>query len=390
MPRFALPVCLFLSLSSLAAAQGYSSDFEALTGSATGTILTGQDGYYVPVAGSLDWNVFTYAGNSLGVPVNPNGGNQFAVGVSQTSLIYGRAQRAVTVPTTTQMYIQFDVLCNYVGTATPANNIGSFSLQPSATNQYVNLVARWPTGVTFPPATWNADVVVGPTAAGTVTVLTDPAFQNLAVGVWHSWGCTIDLTTGNHVEFRITNGVTNVTTTFVPPTPLALPNQFLATPTDFRLFAGGSDNLFAVDNLTITYGASYNTFGAGCAGSLGVPTLAAAPGSLPRLGQTLQVDLGNLPLGLGVMATGFSNTLAFGSVPLPYSLASSGFPGCNLLVDPLAVQFLIGVGNTASWSFTVPNNTAFAGIELFNQGVSLDNTPAGASFSNGGRCVLGL
>lgn len=390
MPRSALHICLLSSLTISAAAQGYATDFETFTASAAGTAVTGQDGFYIPVAGSLDCKIYTYAGNVLNVPANPNGGNNFYAGVSQLTNVFARGQRAVTLPANGRVYIQFDILCNYTGTGTPANNIGSFSLQPSATNQYVNLVARWPTGVTFPPATWNADVIVGPTATGTTTVLPDPAFQNLAVGVWHSWGCTIDLTTGNHVEFRITNGVTNVTTTYVPPTPLALPNQFLATPTDFRFFAGGSDNLFAVDNFTITYGASYNTFGAGCAGSMGVPTLAAAPGSLPRLGNTLQVDLGNLPLGLGVMATGFSNTLAFGSVPLPYSLASSGFPGCDLLVDPMAVQFLIGVGNTVTWSFTVPNNTAFAGIELFNQGISLDNTPAGASFSNGGRCVLGL
>lgn len=386
----ALQICLLTCLVSSLAAQGYSSDFESLTASPAGSLLTGQDGYYVPVAGSIDVNVFTYAGNSLNVPVNPRGGNNFCAGVSQLTNVFSRTQRNVTLPTNSRVYIQYDVLCNYRGTGTPTNNIGSFSLQPSTTSVYTNLVARWPVGATFPPTTWDADVVPGPTNTAVPIALADPAFQNLAVGVWHTLGLTIDLATGNHVDFRITNGVTNVTTVHVPTVPIVLPGQSLPLPTDFRFFAGGSENLFAFDNVTITWGATYDTAGTGCAGSLGVPVLAPASGSLPVLGGTLQVNLGNLPLSLGVMTIGFSNTLAFGSIPLPSSLAGNGFPGCDLLVDPLVTQLLIGAGNTATWNFPIPLSTAYAGIQFFNQGVSVDNAAPGAAFSNAGRGVIGF
>src|SRR2546421_5881346 len=48
-----------LVLASSLAAQAYESNFEALNASAAGTLLSGQDNYYLPaVAGSVDWNAF--------------------------------------------------------------------------------------------------------------------------------------------------------------------------------------------------------------------------------------------------------------------------------------------------------------------------------------------
>ncbi|MCA8964603.1 MAG: hypothetical protein KDC48_06945 [Planctomycetes bacterium] len=369
------------------AAQTYATDFESLNASAAGVIITGQDQYYIPVAGSLDGLVVTYAGNTLGVPANPNGGNNFYAGISQLTLVYARAQRPVTLPANGVVHVEFDMLCNYMGTGTPSNNIGSFSLQPSATATYPNLLARWPVGAVFPPPTFDADLVAGP-GAGTQGPVGDPAFQNLASNVWHRWGCTFDLTAGTYVSFSITDGSTNVTTNFTPPTPILLPNPGTTPVTDFRFFTGGSENLFAIDNFVITYGANYDTFGSGCAGSNGAPTLAG--NGYPTLGSAFTVTLGNLPLSLGFMATGFSNTTAFGGgIALPYSLTPQGFPGCDLLVDPIAVQFLVGANNSATWTFNIPNNTVFAGTAFYNQGVSLDSVPA-AAFTNGGGGVIGL
>lgn len=295
-----------------------------------------------------------------------------------------------------RIHVAYDILCNYVGPAVvPANNIGSFSFQPSTGSIYVNPISRWPATVAYPPTTWDADVVTGTaTPPTTATVSLAPAFQGLAVGVWHRFGVTFDLVAGTHIDFYITNGVTGITTTYTPPTPLLLPLSSLGAPlpTDFRFFTGGTGtgNLMAIDNLTITYGANYTTFGAGCPGALGVPTLASAPGSLPQIGTTLNVVLGNLPLHVGVMCTGLSDTLALGSILLPFSLAGNGYPGCNLLVDPVVTQFLIGSANQATWLFTVPLTTAYNGLTIFNQGLSLDTGPAGLTFSNGGRCVIGL
>ena len=369
------------------AAQGYSSGFEALNASAAGTIITGQDQYYIPVAGSLDGLVVTYAGNTLNVPTNPNGGNNFYAGISQLTNIFARAQRPVTLPANGLVRVEFDMLCNYISTGTPANNIGSFSLQPSGTATYPNLLARWPVGTTSPAAAFDADIVTGP-GAGVQGAIGDPAFQGLATNVWHRWGVTFDLVAGTYVSFSITNGVTNVTTHFTPATPLLLPNPGTTPLTDFRFFTGGSNNLFAIDNFVLTYGAGYNSFGSGCAGSNGAPTLTG--NGLPTLGSAYTVTLGNLPLSLGFMATGFSNTTAFGGAfALPFSLAPQGFPGCDLLVDPVAVQFLVGSGNSATWTFNIPNNTVFAGTKFYNQGVSLDTVPA-AAFTNGGAGVIGL
>lgn len=377
----------FLALAALATplAAQYSDDFEAYSASAAGTFITGQNGYYIPVAGSLDGFVATYAGNAWGVPVNPNGGNNFYVGISQATNVFARAQKTINVPQNGLVYVQYDVCCNYVGLGTPNNNIGSFSFQPSGTSVHVNTLARWPATATVPP-TWDADVVVGTTQ----TNVGDPAFLGLDVNVWHTWGVTADLAAGVYVEFRITNGTTGVTTVFVPPTPMALPNAGLAHPTDFRFFTGGSDNLFATDNLIVDCGGTYEQYGAGCAGSLGVPTLAAAAGSRPRIGTTFTAELSNLPIDSGLLATGFSDATAFGGAfVLPLDLGGFGFPGCFLLADPLVSQFLVGAGGVAMWPLTIPNDVSFVGVEMWQQGVSLDTVAPGAAFSNGGRLKIG-
>ena len=63
------------TLSGSPASAQLVTNFESppYNASATGTLLTGQQGWYVPVAGSPDYNAFTYAGNSLGLPVNSTG-----------------------------------------------------------------------------------------------------------------------------------------------------------------------------------------------------------------------------------------------------------------------------------------------------------------------------
>ena len=72
--------------------------------------------------------------------------------------------------------MEFDVACNYVGTPTPTQNIGSISFQPSATNAHVNLLARW-SSLVLPPTSWSADYVLGPNStAGVQTTFPDPAF----------------------------------------------------------------------------------------------------------------------------------------------------------------------------------------------------------------------
>ena len=122
-------LCLLAVLAVPVVAQGYSTDFESFTASPTGDPCYGQDGFYIPVAGSLDGFLYLYPLNPLGVPQNPNGGAIFYAGHSVGG-VFARSQRAVTMPTG-RILVEFDVLCNYTGAGTPTNNIGSFSLQPS-------------------------------------------------------------------------------------------------------------------------------------------------------------------------------------------------------------------------------------------------------------------
>lgn len=256
------------------------------------------------------------------------------------------------------------------------------------------MLARWPVGTVTPVTVWDADVVTGSgTPPGTVTtVLADPAFQGLAVNVWHRWGLTFNLATGEHIDFRITNGVTGVTTVHTPATPLLLPTSAVGAPlpTDFRFFTGGADNVFAIDNFTMTYAADFTTFGTGCPGVVGVPTLDAAAGSQPILGATMTLDLGNLSAGIGLIMTGLSDTLFGGALPLPLPLASFGFPGCDLLVDPVVLDVVIGAGTSASWSLALPSTPALAGTDLFNQGASLEPGTAFLAFSNATKSRLGF
>ncbi|HEX6810225.1 MAG TPA: hypothetical protein VF384_01260 [Planctomycetota bacterium] len=398
------PASFLCSLSALVpfaslAAQGYTTDFEAFLAAPAGTPCSGQDGFYIPaVAGSIDGNLHTYAGNTLGVPVNPVGGSIFWGGLSAGGTAFARSQRALTLPGN-KITIDYDVCCNYLGTVLPTNNIGSFSFQPSTNSIYVNLLAAYPTTVAFPPTTWDANVVTrGATPPGTVTtVLPNPAFQNLAMNVWHHWSVTIDLIAGTHDSFSITNGVTQITTVHVPATPLLLPIAPAVgapLPTDFRLFAGGTTagNVFAIDNLRITYAASYTTYGTGCPGAAGIPALSAAPGSLPALGSSLSVNVSNLTFGVGLMLTGLSDTLWAGAIPLPFPLVGFGFPGCDLLADPMLMDTIIGPGpgSTGTWSIAIPLLPALAGFTFYNQGTSLEAGSAYLAFSNGGKATLGL
>src|SRR5690606_22978882 len=87
-----------LASAGVAGAQ-YSSDFEGLTASAAGELLTGQDAFYIPVAESTDFRAYTYMDNVLGIPQNPGGGDQFVAGEGGTSPAFARAQRDITWPT---------------------------------------------------------------------------------------------------------------------------------------------------------------------------------------------------------------------------------------------------------------------------------------------------
>jgi hypothetical protein len=155
-------------------------------------------------------------------------------------------------------------------------------------------------------------------------------------------------------------------------------------------WATGGDQLMANALLYVSTAAAYGSFGAGCAGTMGAPTLAPALGSRPILGTTFTANLGSLPQSLAVMATGFSNT-RFGPVTLPFDLTPLGMPGCSLLTSVVLTQVATGTGNAATWSISVPNDSSILGASFFNQAFvpSPSTNPAGLVVTNGGRGRLG-
>ena len=145
-----------------------------------------------------------------------------------------------------------------------------------------------------------------------------------------------------------------------------------------------------VELLPVRRAANYTPFGAGCAGSLGVPVLAAAAGSLPLPGTTFTATITAAPNGLALMATGFSNTLS-GSTPLPASLTNLGMPGCDLLVELLLLDVVSATGTTLAWSLPLPPGGALLGLRFYQQGFVVD--PAANAFglaaSNGAAGTIG-
>ena len=137
--------------------------------------------------------------------------------------------------------------------------------------------------------------------------------------------------------------------------------------------------------------ANYTPFGAGCTGTLGVPSLHAVPGTRPALGATFGLAVDNLPNNIAILTIGFSNT-ATGAIPLPLDLSSFGMPTCFLLADPLATVFLVGASQSATWNWNLPNNAAYFSTWFYNQAFVLDGPAngAGLTVSNGGAGWIGL
>jgi hypothetical protein len=156
-------------------------------------------------------------------------------------------------------------------------------------------------------------------------------------------------------------------------------------------WATGGDLLMANALVAVADGARFSPYGLGCPGALGVPQFAAQPGSRPVVGQTLLTDLSNLPLGIGLVGVGLSDTTS-GGLPLPLDLTAIGMTGCSLLADPLVTQVATGAGTTANWAFAIPNQPSLIGFLVYAQGFSLDlgANPFGFTATNGGRMKLGF
>ncbi len=255
--RCAYSVAIIAACSGSAMAQ-YGTKLDGLNGDPMGVVLTGQDGWYLPAAGGTDHKVYTYAGNSIGVPNNPNGGTQFAGAISNPGNIFGRAQRDTALSARTRAW--YDVLILNNGTA--VNNAGSFSLQDSVTTAaYINLFS-YPVGA---PVTTFAGGYLAYSAAGVQAaapgLLPGPEWSPLDVGTWYKFETSIDFTANLITDVAITNLATN-TRTSVAVTDYYLQGGAaggLPRPTGFRMFSGAESNTVAWDNLVVTCYADMDT-----------------------------------------------------------------------------------------------------------------------------------
>ncbi len=243
------------ALAASPALAQYTSDFEGLTATPDGTILTGQDGYYLPVTGSTDFEAYRYAGNSLRLPQNPTGGTRFIAGIGEAGGTFERAQRDMSfAPGTGVWTAAFDIATTYTGTLPSAQNLGSFSLQDSNVAQSFIALARW-TDPNMANA-WNADYVRSDAAGVQITeAVPDPGFQNLAINHWYRWETDFDLSTNRIVQLRLTDLTTSTTVVHNPVDWYLFGGSAgRPTPTGFRFFAGGGvvGNTVAYDNPSIT------------------------------------------------------------------------------------------------------------------------------------------
>jgi len=128
-------------------------------------------------------------------------------------------------------------------------------------------------------------------------------------------------------------------------------------------------------------------FGNGCPGSAGTPSLAAAPFTLPWIGDTTRHVVTAVPAG----QSGAFFVSGVGAVA-PLSLGVCGMPGCELLVALDVCEFQTAVGGAAAWAKTIPLAMSLAGASFEQQAFVLDPraNATGLVVSNAIRVVVGV
>lgn len=234
-------------------------------------LLTGQDAWFIPVAGSVDYNVAAYGGP---IAPNPTGGNQYAVGVPASTTAFARAQHSLAFDSSAQYTLAYDInVLPFGGKGAAVNNIGSFSLQNSTTSRFTQSLFTW-NDLANPAAGWTTSFA-NINAAGTNTGFTTPGagFTGLSFNHWYRQSLLVDFATNELLSISITDLATNTTTT-ASLTGVYLgggANNVLGLimPDAFRMFTGGDPN-----NVTLWDNVCLEVVPAPATGALGVLGLA--------------------------------------------------------------------------------------------------------------------
>lgn len=255
--RTAMVMCACLLAGAVANAS-YESDFEDLNASPSGTVLTGQDGYYIPSGTvSVDFLAYTYDGNMVGIPQNPEGGDQFIAGTGPAGGTYARAQRDMDFTGGTVWTLGYDFAATFLGVGPSAQNVGSFSIM-AADNTVIGYIHLMTWVDPEVPHTFNA-FFMGYDAGGTMFPQPGespgPEWEGLDIIHWYRAWATIDLESNMIIEVGIIDLETMQGATHVPSDWYLFGGAAGGeTPACFRFFAGGGvdGNVLSFDNITIT------------------------------------------------------------------------------------------------------------------------------------------
>jgi hypothetical protein len=147
------------------------------------------------------------------------------------------------------------------------------------------------------------------------------------------------------------------------------------TANQFLLFAGGCGTALTNDlwSFELPVFWRWNAYGSGCVNSNGlIPGLSVVSGSTARLGQTLQMEVTNVPpvFSPSYGTLGLNRQLING-LPLPLDLGFLGLPGC-LAWTSSEFSTQIGLPNPlVIWSLSIPSSSNLLGIEVYAQALTL-------------------
>lgn len=120
-------------------------------------------------------------------------------------------------------------------------------------------------------------------------------------------------------------------------------------------------------------------YGAGCAGSTGVPDLRTIGPTTPALGQSVPLQLTSLPAHPGVAVTAFGDSIAsWDGAVLPVSLASVGLPGCRAWIPLRTWQARSHAGGAHTFVLQLPASPLLRGAPFGVQAIVLDPAANGA------------
>jgi len=157
---------------------------------------------------------------------------------------------------------------------------------------------------------------------------------------------------------------------------------------------GGTDQNNSDNDDTWTFEtvnpAEIHLLGAGCPGSVGVPSLAAS--GLPWTGDQVGLELSAVPSGPGVavFVFGLSDTM-WNGLPLPLPLTALSMPACNLHLSADLPEAVVYPGATAASALPIPNSASVVGVEVHVQALALDAAAPGGfgALSNALTLLIG-